>query len=242
MTFCAALRYHIRTFEEGSVKLMRTSLKHILTSVAKEKGIDDVNRWAEERLAHCEVSTDYGRVYLKSSEAMRFGVRDAEFRCPPFVLYREMMNEDESPDLREFEIYAFTNLEDARFRQLMAEAYQDYFHAVEDVRLFYISSSVCFRIRTETGYAVLGDYNDLLEPLEIETDLYCLTLKFDPSGPCYFNSLDTLERQLIEIRDYFNEYDENGEAASDVITVTRMGEVLPVRLCEVGEKQWKVKI
>lgn len=217
------------------------SLKQILTMVARNKGIVEVSRWVEQKLSHCEVSSDYHTwVHLKSRKGMYFGVRDAQFQCQPFILYREMMHIEERPE-REFEIYTFTSLEDDRFKQLIVEAYHDFFDTIRDIRVFYETTPICIRVKTETGYAVLGSYNDLQEPLEIETNLYCLTLK--GSSICmYSNSWPVIEQKLIDLRELFADTGELGEAVSDSVFVTHSGKVLDVRLSKVGANEWKVSV
>ena len=102
---------------------MLVTLEKILTVVAKDKKVKNPAKWVEERLSHCEISSDYNiYVHLKANKRMWFGVRDTEFECKPFLLYREYNNVEEKT-IKEYEFFTFPSLEDKEFFELLRQSY-----------------------------------------------------------------------------------------------------------------------
>lgn len=217
---------------------MYLSLQQILKMVAKDKELKSPDKWVEERLSHCEVHSDYKTfIHLKSHARMWFGIRDRKFECQPFILYREMMNTDESP-IHEFEIYTFQHLQDPLFEQLVKDSFQHYFDSIKDMRLFHDGSPVLLRVKTPVGIVSLGEYNDMDEGFEIETSLYCLTIK-DSNIFVYAAHKEKLEIDLIKLRLFFKEQ-EPGVYTSDIVVISKLGEPVGVELIR-DEDDWSVR-
>lgn len=215
------------------------SLEQILTVVAKDKGLSNPKKWVEERLAHCEVHSDYyNYIHLKSHKKMWFGVRDTKFECQPFVLYRELAVTEEN--MREFEIFTFRTIEDSNFLELIKEAYQTYFDSIKDLRLFYELTPVEFRVKYGDGVLALGEYNDMDMDFDIETDLYCLHIK-DSNIYLYGIHREQMELGVMKLRQYFKEV-EDGLYTSDVVLVSKMGQPIPFELVKHSEdgSDWSV--
>ena len=92
--------------------------------VAKSKKVKDEKSWVDKILKHCEIHSDYIHfVNLKSNPCMWFGVSDARFECQPFVVFRQLKNNDFEKEVREFEIYTFEGLQDNRFKSMLEDSY-----------------------------------------------------------------------------------------------------------------------
>ena len=216
---------------------MLLSLQQILTAVAKDKQLKSPDKWVEERLAHCEVHSDYYNfVHLKSHKNMWFGVYDSKFECKPFVLYREMTVAEDS--MREFELYTFQSIEDPKFMEFIKEAYQSHFDSIKDLRLFYELTPVNFSVKFGDTVFSLGEYNDMDVDFDIETDLYHLEIK--GSNLNWFAvHREQLELTILELRPYFTEVSD-GVYTSNVVTVSKLGENIPFETLK-KDNAWQVK-
>lgn len=215
---------------------MLLSLQQILTAVAKDKKLKNPEKWVEQRLAHCEIHSDYYNfVHLKSHRKMWFGVRDSKFECQPFVLYRELMVSEEN--VKEFEIYTFQSIEDTKFMQFIKEAYESYFDSIKDLRLFYELTPVNFSLKYGDTVFSLGEYNDMDVDFDIETDLYHLELK--GSNLNWFAvHKERLELTILGLMPYFKEVAE-GAYTSEIVRVTKLGELIPYEVIREDEN-WRV--
>lgn len=220
---------------------MLRTLEQILRMVAEQKKISNKEKWVDEKLAHCEVRSDYfSWVHLKANKNMWFGVRDTQFNCQPFILYREMMNNDSSPT-KEFEIYTFTDLQDEKFVELLKEAYCECFDSVRDLLVFFEDTVINFNIKTETGYASLGSYNEIVATTDfLITDLYCLTLR-GSSIKMYARDKAVIGMKIIDLRSYFKEEEGKDYMTSEDVILTRNGQQLPLQLVAKGQSQWDVR-
>lgn len=218
---------------------MLLSLRRILTAVAKDKKLKNPEKWVEQRLAHCEVHSDYYNfVHLKSHKKMWFGVRDAEFDCKPFVLYRELMVSEEN--MKEFEIYTFRDIEDPKFNEFIREAYQSYFDSIKDLRLFYELTPVNFSVKFGDAVFSLGEYNDMDVDFDIETDLYHLEIKGSNIN-MFAVHREKLELTILGLMPYFKE-SEDGVYTSDIVCVTKLGKPVPFEVIKRDEDgtEWSV--
>lgn len=215
---------------------MLLSLQQILTAVAKDKKLKNPEKWVEQRLAHCEINSDYYNfVHLKSHRKMWFGVRDSKFECQSFVLYRELMVSEEN--VKEFEIYTFQSIEDPKFMEFIKEAYQSYFDSVRDLRLFYELEPVNFSVKFGDEVFSLGEYNDMDVDFDIETDLYHLELK--GSNLNWFAvHKERLELTILGLMPYFKEVAE-GVYTSEIVRVTKLSEPIPYEVIKEDEN-WRV--
>lgn len=175
---------------------MLLTLGKIFTAIAKDKKVKNVEAWVESRLNHCEISSDYRTfVHLKSNKKMWFGVRDTQFECKDFVLYREYSNVESLP-ITEYEIYTFSSLEDKEFFSLIQEAYTTEYDKIKDVRLFFELTPISLKVKTGYGYAALGTFAEG-DDFTVETPLYCLTL--GDSLVCqYFKEKTMLEYNMVK--------------------------------------------
>ena len=218
---------------------MLLSLQQILTAVAKDKKLKNPEKWVEQRLAHCEIHSDYYNfVHLKSHKKMWFGVRDSKFECKPFVLYRELMVSEEN--VKEFEIYTFQSIEDPKFMQFIKEAYESYFDSIRDLRLFYELTPVNFSIKHGDTVFSLGEYNDMDVDFDIETDLYHLEIK--GSNLNWFAVYkERLELTILGLMPYFKEVAE-GVFTSEIVCVTKLGKPVPFEVIKRDEDgtDWSV--
>ena len=218
---------------------MLLSLQQILTAVAKDKKLKNPEKWVEQRLAHCEIHSDYYNfVHLKSHKKMWFGVRDSKFECKPFVLYRELMVSEEN--VKEFEIYTFQSIEDPKFMQFIKEAYESYFDSIKDLRLFYELTPVNFSVKHGDTVFSLGEYNDMDVDFDIETDLYHLELK--GSNLNWFAvHKERLEWTIMGLMPYFKEVAE-GVFTSEIVCVTKLGKPVPFEVIKRDEDgtDWSV--
>ena len=218
---------------------MLLSLQQILTAVAKDKKLKNSEKWVEQRLAHCEIHSDYYNfVQLKSHRKMWFGVRDSKFECQPFVLYRELMVSEEN--VKEFEIYTFTSIEDPKFMEFIKEAYETYFDSIKDLRLFYELTPVNFSVKYGDTVFSLGEYNDMDVDFDIETDLYHLELK--GSNLNWFAvHKERLEWTILGLMPYFKEVAE-GVYTSEIVCVTKLGKPVPFEVIKRDEDgtDWSV--
>lgn len=216
---------------------MWRSLQSILMMVAKDKGLKYPEKWVEERLNHCEVHSDYySFIHLKSNKRMHFGVKDAKFECQPFIIYREMLWTEVKP-LTEFEIYTFNTLEDKGFNELLQEAYQSHFDSIKEVRVFFEGTPLAFKIKTDEGYAVLGEYNLMDEGYELQTDLYRLHIK-DSNISKYSVHRDIMELEIPKLRAFFTEVSED-VFTSDVVIVSKGDVIIPFELVK-ADGEWFV--
>lgn len=215
---------------------MQMTLQRILTAVAIGKKVKNPEKWVEQRLAHCEINSDYYNfVHLKSHRKMWFGVRDNKFECQPFVLYRELMVSEDN--VKEFEIYTFQSIEDPKFMEFIKEAYQSYFDSVRDLRLFYELEPVNFSVKFGDAVFSLGEYNDMDVDFDIETDLYHLEIK--GSNLNWFAvHKEQLELTILGLMPYFKEVSE-GVYTSEIVRVTKLGEPIPYEVIKEDEN-WRV--
>lgn len=215
---------------------MLLSLQQILTAVAKDKKLKNPEKWVEQRLAHCEINSDYYNfVHLKSHRKMWFGVRDSKFECQPFVLYRELMVSEEHT--KEFELYTFKSIEDPKFMEFIKEAYQSYFDSVRDLRLFYELEPVNFSVKFGDTVFSLGEYNDMDVDFDIETNLY--HLEIHGSNLNWFAvHKEQLELTILGLMPYFKEVAEGGYT-SEIVRVTKLGEPIPYEVIKEDEN-WRV--
>lgn len=215
---------------------MQMTLQRILTAVANDKKLKNPEKWVEQRLAHCEVHSDYYNfVHLKSHKKMWFGVRDNKFECQPFVLYRELMVSEEN--VKEFELYTFQSIEDPKFMDFIKEAYQSCFDSIKDLRLFYELEPVNFSVKFGDTLFSLGEYNDMDVDFDIETDLYHLEIK--GSNLNWFAvHKEQLELTILSLMPYFQEVTE-GVYVSEIVCVTKQGILVPYEVIKEDD-HWKV--
>lgn len=209
---------------------MYRTLEQILCMVAKSKKVRDADAWVERILKHCEIHSDYLHfVNLKSNPLMWFGVSDAKFECQPFVLFRQLKNNNFEKEIKEFEIYTFENLQDKKFKSMLEDSYSAEYDAVEDFRLFFLLDEVEFSIVLTNGNtAKLKQYNDLSEGYELLTDLYTVTVDDIEDYSTYCNSEETLRVILMNLNGYMEINKEKSTADyvafnSPVVKVKRNG-------------------
>lgn len=183
---------------------MYRDLEQILSMVAKSKKVKDVDAWVDKILKHCEIHSDYLHfVNLKSNPCMWFGVSDAKFECQPFVLFRQLKNNDFEKEVREFEIYTFEDLQDNRFKSMLEDSYGAEYDAVEDFRLFFLADEVKFSIVLTNGNAAkLGEYNDLSDGYTLLTDIFTISIDDIEGYEKYCNNKEALEIMLLNLNVY----------------------------------------
>lgn len=218
---------------------MQQTLQRILTAVAMDKKLENPEQWVEQCLTHCEVHSDYNNfIHLKSNKKMWFGVRDSQFECQPFVLYREFTVSEEN--IKEFEIYTFKSIEDPRFHELIKEAYQSYFDSIKDLRVYYELEPVNFSVKFGDTVLSLGEYNDMDVDFDFETDLYHLEI-VGSNINMFTLYKERLELTILGLMPYFKEVAE-GVYTSDIVCVTKLGKPVPfvvVRHDEEWAVNWK---
>ena len=183
---------------------MKRTLSEILRAVALAKGLKSPDKWVEQRLEKAQVKSDYhSYILLHSHRRMWFGLRDGEFECQPFVLFRQYKNNDDNPEINEFEIYTFSHLTDDLFRKLVKEAYHEKFDTIEDCRLFYNLHPVNMVVQTVDGKpAVLGEFNEINEVPDLYTDLFQLTINFPtPQVKVYAADRDVIKLAILKYKD-----------------------------------------
>ena len=216
---------------------MYRSLEQILCMVAKSKKVKDEDAWVERILKHCEIHSDYLHfVNLKSNPLMWFGVSDAKFECQPFVLFRQLKNNNFEKEIKEFEIYTFENLQDKKFKSMLEDSYSAEYDAVEDFRLFFLLDEVEFSIVLTNGNtAKLKQYNDLSEGYELATSLYTIIIDDIEDYTTYCNSDETLKNILMNLNGYMEINKEKSTADyvafnSPVVKVKRYGAEVPFEM------------
>ena len=213
---------------------MFRSLEQILCMVAKSKKVKDEKSWVDKILKHCEIHSDYIHfVNLKSNPCMWFGVSDARFECQPFVVFRQLKNNDFEKEVREFEIYTFENLQDKKFKSMLEDSYGAEYDAVEDFRLFFLLDEVEFSIVLTNGNtAKLKQYNDLSEGYEFVTSLYTVIIDDIEDYTTYCNAEETLKNILMNLNGYMEINKEKSTADrvvfnSPVVKVKKNGNPVP---------------
>ena len=221
---------------------MFRSLEQILCMVAKSKKVKDEKSWVDKILKHCEIHSDYIHfVNLKSNPCMWFGVSDARFECQPFVVFRQLKNNDFEKEVREFEIYTFENLQDKKFKSMLEDSYGAEYDAVEDFRLFFLLDEVEFSIVLTNGNtAKLGEYNDLSEGYTLLTDIFTITIDDIEGFDKYCNNEDTLEIMLLNLNVYMVIDKEKSTADrvafnSPVVKVKKNGKDVPFKFFKDGQ-------
>ena len=160
---------------------------------------------------------------------MWFGVSDAKFECQPFVLFRQLKNNNFEKEIKEFEIYTFENLQDKKFKSMLEDSYSAEYDAVEDFRLFFLLDEVEFSIVLTNGNtAKLKQYNDLSEGYELATSLYTIIIDDIEDYTTYCNSDETLKNILMNLNGYMEINKEKSTADyvafnSPVVKVKRYG-------------------
>ncbi len=228
---------------------MFRSLEQILRMVAKSKKVKDINAWVGEILNHCEISSDYLHfVNLKSNPRMWFGVLDTRFECQPFVVFRQLKNNDFEKDIREFEIYIFKNLKDKKFKNMVEDSYGAEYDVVEDFRIFYLLDEVEFSVVLTNGNtAKLGEYNDLSDGYKINTNLYTVTIDGVEDYSTYCNSEETLKIILADLNGYMEQNEKKSTTDvvvfdSPVVKVIRNGVNVPFEMTLDRKKGYSVKL
>lgn len=180
---------------------MLLSLEQILRVVAKSKGLANPKKWIEDKLNHCEVSSNYHNyIHLKSNKTMWFGVRDAKFECQPFILFREYENNDSKDSIKEFELYTFTSFKDKTFLEILKDSYEGHYDIIMDFRVYFETQPIVFELRGLDGKLLkIKEYNNLDDGYTILTNLYQLTVH-GLETTFYFCSRDLLEIQIINLR------------------------------------------
>lgn len=221
---------------------MYRSLEQILCMVAKSKKVRDADAWVERILKHCEIHSDYLHfVNLKSNPLMWFGVSDAKFECQPFVLFRQLKNNDFEKEVREFEIYTFEDLQDNRFKSMLEDSYGAEYDAVEDFRLFFLADEVTFSMVLTNGNAAkLGEYNDLSGGYELVTSLYTVIIDDIEDYTTYCNADETLKNILMNLNGYMEINKEKSTADrvvfnSPVVKVKKNGNPVPFEMYKDGQ-------
>ena len=221
---------------------MFRSLEQILCMVAKSKKVKDEKSWVDKILKHCEIHSDYIHfVNLKSNPCMWFGVSDARFECQPFVVFRQLKNNDFEKEVREFEIYTFENLQDKKFKSMLEDSYSAEYDAVEDFRLFFLLDEVEFSIVLTNGNtAKLKQYNDLSEGYEFVTSLYTVIIDDIEDYTTYCNAEETLKNILMNLNGYMEINKEKSTADrvvfnSPVVKVKKNGNPVPFEMYKDGQ-------
>ena len=183
-------------------EILQLTLEKILRIIAEDKGLTDPEKWARKRLEHCEISSDYhSYVWLKAHKRMWFGVKDAEFRSQPFILFREWINTEEPPSIKEMEIYTFSDLTNPFFLEKVKDSFQYEFESIKDFRLFFLTKPVKFQVLLGDKPCKLGEYNDLDKPYVLQPDLYRLSVKDHPEMDAYYLNTILLAVDLEKWRD-----------------------------------------
>lgn len=221
---------------------MFRSLEQILCMVAKSKKVKDEKSWVDKILKHCEIHSDYIHfVNLKSNPCMWFGVSDARFECQPFVVFRQLKNNDFEKEVREFEIYTFENLQDKKFKSMLEDSYGAEYDAVEDFKLFFLLDEVEFSIVLTNGNtAKLKQYNDLSEGYEFVTSLYTVIIDDIEDYTTYCNAEETLKNILMNLNGYMEINKEKSTADrvvfnSPVVKVKKNGNPVPFEMYKDGQ-------
>lgn len=216
---------------------MYRTLEQILCMVAKSKKVRDADAWVKRILKHCEIHSDYLHfVNLKSNPCMWFGVSDAKFECQPFVLFRQLKNNNFEKEIKEFEIYTFENLQDKKFKSMLEDSYGAEYDAVEDFKLFFLLDEVEFSIVLTNGNtAKLKQYNDLSEGYELVTSLYTVIIDDIEDYTTYCNAEETLKNILMNLNGYMEINKEKSTADyvafnSPVVKVKRNGADVPFEM------------
>ena len=210
--------------------------------VAKSKKVKDEKSWVDKILKHCEIHSDYIHfVNLKSNPCMWFGVSDARFECQPFVVFRQLKNNDFEKEVREFEIYTFENLQDKKFKSMLEDSYGAEYDAVEDFKLFFLLDEVEFSIVLTNGNtAKLKQYNDLSEGYEFVTSLYTVIIDDIEDYTTYCNAEETLKNILMNLNGYMEINKEKSTADrvvfnSPVVKVKKNGNPVPFEMYKDGQ-------
>ena len=221
---------------------MFRSLEQILCMVAKSKKVKDEKSWVDKILKHCEIHSGYIHfVNLKSNPCMWFGVSDARFECQPFVVFRQLKNNDFEKEVREFEIYTFENLQDKKFKSMLEDSYGAEYDAVEDFKLFFLLDEVEFSIVLTNGNtAKLKQYNDLSEGYEFVTSLYTVIIDDIEDYTTYCNAEETLKNILMNLNGYMEINKEKSTADrvvfnSPVVKVKKNGNPVPFEMYKDGQ-------
>lgn len=221
---------------------MYRTLEQILCMVAKSKKVRDADAWVERILKHCEVHSDSLHfVNLKSNPCMWFGVSDAKFECQPFVVFRQLKNNDFEKEVREFEIYTFENLNDKKFKVMLEDSFGAEYDAVEDFRLFFLLDEVEFSIvLANDNTAKLGEYNDLSNGYTLLTDIFTICIDDIEGYEKYCNNKETLEILLLNLNVYMEINKEKSTADrvafnSPVVKVKKNGKDVPFEFFKDGQ-------
>ena len=227
---------------------MKRTLSEVLRAVAVDKKILRPEVWVEQRLKKSQVDSDYrSYIHLLSHNRMWFGVRDGEFECQQFILYRQYKNNDDSPEIKEYEIFTFKDLNNDEFRKLLYEAYKEKFDTIEDCRLYFNLNPVQYKINLcGEGYAKLGEYNDINEIPDLTTDLFQLTIHLVGENEIkhtirkYAHSVELMKFELLKLKDLnLGIIEEKSNDTCKVFdtsnfTLTQMGKLLKVELYSVN--------
>lgn len=227
---------------------MKRTLSEVLRAVAVDKELLRPDVWVEQRLKKSQVDSDYrSYIHLLSHNRMWFGVRDGEFECQQFILYRQYKNNDDSPEIKEYEIFTFKDLTNDEFRHLLYEAYKEKFDTIEDCRLYFNLHPVQYKINLVTeGYAKLGEYNDINEIPDLITDLFQLTIHLVGENEIketirkYAHSVELMKFELLKLKDLnLGIIEEKSNDTCKVydtsnFTLTQMGKLLKVELYSVN--------
>ena len=221
---------------------MFRSLEQILCMVAKSKKVKDEKSWVDKILKHCEIHSDYIHfVNLKSNPCMWFGVSDARFECQPFVVFRQLKNNDFEKEVREFEIYTFEGLQDNRFKSMLEDSYGAEYDVVEDFRLFFLLDEVEFSMVLTNGNAAkLGEYNDLSDGYTLLTDIFTISIDDIEGYEKYCNNKETLEIMLLNLNVYMEINKEKSTANrvvfdSPIVKVRKNGKDVPFDFFKDGQ-------
>ncbi len=212
---------------------MLLSLEQILTVVAKDKQVKNPEEWVNNKLNHCELHSDYCNfVHLRSNRRMWFGVKDSKFDCKDFILYREYRNNDLVDTIKEFEIFTFRTLNDiSRVDRFFKEAYQHNYDTMSDVRLYFQTTPVNFKlIMADGGLAKLGRYNDLDDGYRIETDIYEVSFNDGVMPTIYCRTEEQLKLTLYNLREIISE-----------VKVTKCGKDIDFKLTKASG-EWVVEL
>jgi len=227
---------------------MKRTLSEVLRAVAVDKGLKNPDKWVEQRLNNAQVNSDYySFIHLLSHNRMWFGVRDGEFECQQFILYRQYKNNDENPEIKEYEIFTFKDLTNDEFRHLLYEAYREKFDTIEECRLYFNLHPVQYKINlVNEGYAKLGEYNDINEIPDLITDLFQLTIHLVGENEIketirkYAHSVELMKFELLKLKDLnLGIIEEKSNDTCKVydtsnFTLTQMGKLLKVELYSVN--------
>ncbi len=222
---------------------MKLSLSRILKAVAMAKGYKSPDKWVEQRLEKAQVKSDYhSYVLLQTHKRMYFGVKDCEFECQPFVLFRQYKNNDENPEIDEFEIYTFSHLTDDFFRMLVKEAYHEKFDTIVDCRLFYNLHPITMVVQKVDGEpAILGEFNEVNDIPDLYTDLYQLTINIPmPEVKEYAMDKDLIKLAILKHKEInlgvVEEASDDRKKVYDMsnFVLTYNGRLIRVELCNIN--------